>query len=479
MFGRFATLIKPIMDNIFIDLHFWAIPERLVWDNWQKFNGEQKNPGDTTSFIMPTITSPAVTGYTEGSLHDYIGLPTQVPGFENRTDFLRAYALVWNEWYRDENLQNSTYCPTDDGPDVVGNQILLPRGKRKDYFTSALPFAQKHTPVTLPIGGTAPIIGSADIYRNSNSSRWNMFVEGTNTIPTASVLNVSAAGELVTAQYLSMDPNNGIFTDFDAGTRNAFADLSAATAVTINALREAVTVQQLYELDARGGTRYTEIIRAHFGVVSPDARLQRPEYLGGATSYINVSPIAQTAPTAAGITPQGNLSAMATTSMHEKGFVKSFTEHTIIIGMVSVRADLNYQQGLDRKWSRSTRFDFYWPSFANLGEQTIPNKEIYVTGTSTDDDLFGYAERFSEYRYKNSIITGQFRSNSALSLDVWHLAQEFSSLPSLNFQFIQEQPPIDRVIAVTDQPAIILDCFFDEIWARPMPTFSTPGLTKF
>ena len=260
------------------------------------------------------------------------------------------------------------------------------------------------------------------------------------------------------------------------GVSGLYADLSTATAATINQLRQAFQIQRMYERDARGGTRYTEVIRAHFGVTSPDARQQRPEYIGGTTVNININPIAQTAPTVSGQTPQGNLAAMGTVAVQASNIIKSFTEHEIVLGFVSVRADLNYQQGMNRMWSRSTRFDFYWPALSHLGEQSILNKEIYAQGTSADNNVFGYQERYAEYRYKPSQITGLFRSNATASLDTWHLAQEFSSLPSLNAAFIVENPPIDRVVAVPSEPQFILDCFFDFKAARPMPTYATPGL---
>lgn len=479
LFGRLATPLKPIMDNLFIDIHFFSVPLRLVWDNWKKFNGEQKNPGDTTNYLIPTSTAPA-GGYTEASLHDYLGLPTKIAGIENSALFTRAYSRIWNEWYRDENLQQSAYSPTDDGPDTVANQLLLPRGKRKDYFTSALPWAQKAAPVTIPLGGTAPLTGVGTITVNSTLNIPAKVLRA----DTHALHNVSApiytttSGQLQgtggTSPLALLDPNGTL--EYKALGGGLAVDLSTATAQTINQLREAFQVQRMYEKDARGGTRYTELLRAHFGVVSPDARQQRPEYLGGGTSNVNINPIAQTSATESGGTPQANLSAMGTFSAHGKGFVKSFTEHEIILGFVSARADLNYQQGMNRMWSRQTRFDFYWPTLAHLGEQAILNKEIYAQGTSADEDVFGYQERYAEYRFKPSVITGLFRSNATGSLDVWHLGQDFSALPALNGLFIQEQPPIDRIIAVPAEPDFLLDCYFDLKCARPMPTYATPGM---
>lgn len=469
LFGRFATLIKPIMDNLHLDVHFFAVPNRLVWDNWQKFNGEQKNPGDNTNFLVPTITSPS-GGYPEASIYDFMGLPTKIANLEHSALYNRAINLIWNEWYRDENMQNSAYCPSDDGPDDPAQYLINFRGKRKDYFTSALPFAQKSPPISVPLGSFAPVI----------SDNGPIILKG-NVGETASLFSRKPSGGAAADIFVGLTPAGGITEDkllsFDGTNTGLTADLSEATLITINNLREAITIQQIFELDARGGTRYTEILRAHFGVISPDARLQRPEYLGGGTTAINVNPIAQTSSSDAN-SPQANLSAMATTSMHGNGFNKSFTEHELIIGFASIRADLNYQQGLPRKFSRQTRFDYYWPTFAHLGEQAILNKEIFATGTIADDIVFGYAERYADYRYKNSVITGLFRSNATASLDVWGLWQDFAAAPTLNDQFIREQPPVERVVAVSAEPAFILDCFFDEIAARPMPTFSTPGLNK-
>jgi len=475
VFARFNTLIKPIMDNVYLDIHFWSVPIRLLWSNWKKMNGEQDNPADSTTFIMPVITSTAVTGYTEGSIYDYFGLPTKIAGYEHRADFLRAYNLIWNQNYRDENLQNSVIVNTGNGPDATTDYVLLPRGKRKDYFTSALPWAQKSSPVTVPLGTTAPVYGDGKAVG---------FTDGTNEAGTVS--NSSALPNYFLSAYggnvgdatgattvLAASKLVGVVESGDSGL---IADLSTASALTINALRLAFQTQALYERDARGGTRYIELILAHFGIVSPDARQQRPEYLGGFTSNINVSPIAQNSVTAT--TPQANLAAMGTVSNSQKGFIKSFTEHEIVLGFCSARADLNYQQGLNRMWSRSTRFDFFWPDLAHLGEQTILNKEIYTQGTAggaADATAFGYQERFAEYRYKPSQVTGRFRSNCTTPLDYWHLSQEFGSLPALNSTFVVESPPIDRVVAVTTEPDFLADFWFQFTHTRPIPTYSTPG----
>lgn len=454
-FGRLATPLNPFMDNLHLETFFFAVPIRLIWDNWQKFNGEQLNPGDSTDYLVPVATTPATTGYANGSLYDYLGVPTQnVIGNINNLH-ARAYNLIYNEWFRDENLQPSVTVDKGDGPDDPANYTLLKRGKRHDYFTSCLPWPQKGDAVQMPLGTSAPLS-----------------YDGADTGVIFNIKNASGNSVNMTANDVYLKSTSTL----TAGT-DLYADLSTATASTVNQLREAFQIQKLYERDARGGTRYTEIVRSHFGVTSPDHRLQRPEYLGGSHSYINVNPVAQTSSTDA-TTPQGNLAAFGTVSFNGQGhgFTKSFTEHCVLIGLVCVRADMTYQQGINRMFTRQSRWDYYWPALSHIGEQAVLSKEIYADGSANDEDVFGYQERYAEYRYKPSMITGQFRSNYAQSLDVWHLAQDFATRPVLDATFIEENPPIDRVIAVPSEPHFIFDAYFDLKCARPIPTYAVPGM---
>lgn len=462
-FGRLATPLHPIMDNMYLETFFFFVPNRLVWDNWEKFNGQQDNPGDSTDYLVPTLSNNGGSGLNEGTLPDYFGIPTGVTNITGSVSALpfRAYKLIYNEWFRDQNLIDSHPVPKDDGPDSLANNMeLLKRGKRHDYFTSCLPWPQKGDAVSLPLGGEAPVVTDGTTLNLTNAAgtlNRNIFHDD-------SIKGPAYNAPPLTTELAYWGDSTGLQTD-----------LTNATAATINDLREAFQVQKMLERDARSGTRYTEIIQAHFGVTSPDARLQRPEYLGGGSTRVSVSPVPQTSSTDT-TSPQGNLAAFGTVGFDRHGFTKSFTEHGHIIGIACVRADLTYQQGLNRMWSRQDRYDFYWPALAHLGEQAVLNKEIYAQGTAADDDVFGYQERYAEYRYKPSLITGKFRSNSPTSLDTWHLSQDFASLPVLNKTFIEENPPIDRVIAVPSEPHFILDSYFQLKCARPMPMYGVPGL---
>ena len=465
-FGRLATPLHPFMDQLYLSSFFFAVPVRLIWDNFKKFHGEQTDPGDSISYLVPTMDAPAGAGHVVGSLSDYFGIPTGVASLTHSSLWHRAYHAIWNEWFRDENLQNSAHLDTGDGPDTSTNYVLQRRGKRHDYFTSCLPWPQKGTAVGITLAGEAEVHGLG--VENVSPLTGPSTTKETGGTATTSYANYFSTG----SQSFHIEEDTG-----NSGYPGVYADLSTATAQTINSIRLAVTTQQLLEKDARAGTRYTEIIRSHFGVVSPDARQQRPEYLGGSTTLLSVQPVAQTSET--GTTAQGNLAAFGTVSAAGHGFTKSFTEHCVVLGLVSVRSDLTYQQGLDRMFSRSTRYDFYFPCFAHIGEQAVLNKEIYADGSANDELVFGYQERYAEMRFKRSMITGQFRSGAATPLDTWHLSQEFGSLPTLNATFIQEDPPVDRVIATPADPHIILDTYFNYRCARPMPVYSVPGLTRF
>lgn len=491
-FARLATPIKPIMDNIYLDWFFFFVPNRLVWEHWQNFCFEQEDPGDSTDYVIPTITcSSSEKNSLIGTLWDYFGLPVNTTSNISGINALpfRGVYLIWNEWFRDENLQKSVkIIKTDennvvdlnrrseqpswllnaDGTTFINGFPCPPRGKRHDYFTSALPWTQKGPGVNISLTGNAPVFGDGQRLGLAPNSAGNAVGYMSMTDNVGSIFRNADGSE--------WESDQSAFVTSNKSKSGLLADLSDVSAITINGLRTAFQMQKFYERLARGGSRYTEVLRSFFGVVSPDARLQRPEFLGSFTKMVNVNPIAQTSATDT-TSPQGNLSAYGVTASKFHGFTKSFVEHGYIIGFVCARADLTYQQGINKMWLRSTVYDFYWPTFAHLGEQAIELREIYAQGTEADTIVFGYQERYAEYRYKPSQITGKFRSSvTGGNLDVWHLSQFFKNAPTLNEEFITENPPIKRIIAVEDEPEFLIDIGFRYTTVRPMPMFGTPGL---
>ena len=492
-----SPLQVPVMDNVYLDFHFFFVPNRLVWEHWEEFNGQNSTTKgiQTTDYIVPQC-SVKIFEYQDSSLTGYLGVPYKNAGTGSSTFYavnalpFRAIWLIWNEWYRDENLQDPVPVDISDqnrvwtigeSNSVNGLNWWSPpfRNKRHDYMTSSLPWPQKGPGVELPLGGTAPVVGNGMtlglMAGPGGSVRGGLLQGASYTMHVdPSVYGDPAGTEGSTGSQVN-PYSVGVTTDADKS--GLVADLSSATAATINTLRQAFQLQRLYERDARGGTRYTEILRAHFGVVSPDARLQRPEYLGGFSQPMMINPVVQQSSTDS-TSPQGHLSAFGVAGASRRGFVKSFVEHGFVIGFASIRADLSYQQGLNRLWSRKTRFDYFWPVLAHLGEQAVLNKEIYLTGEDDDNDVFGYQERYAEYRYHPSIITGKFNSNADGTMDVWHLAQKFGSRPVLNSDFIREQPPINRISAVNieNTHAFALDVFFKQKATRCMPLYGVPGL---
>lgn len=511
IFCRLATPIVPFMDNLYLETFFFFVPNRLVWKHWENFMGQKDNPNDSTDYLIPQTVAGS-KGFPSGSVADYFGIPTGVQNLSVSSLPFRAYQLIYNEWFRDENLQNCAGAwspdsshkddPIGDWNDINSTDLsVYRRNKYHDYFTSALPWPQKGDAVDVNFGVGGAVAWNSDTfnlsYRNTSGQNFAVVSNPNKRAFISPTIAFGSAGTGVSTISVSAPTFDSTLVGYteEVTYKNPTTDHISSSSIspssidlpylqfvgetgaglTINDLRQAFQVQKLLERDARGGTRYTEILRSHFGVVSPDARLQRPEYLGGSSTRILMNSVAQTAATN-DVTPQANLSAFGLFGDSFHGFSKSFVEHGYIIGLVNVRADLSYQQGVNRMWSRKSRLDFYFPVLAHLGEQAILNKEIYAQGTAADEQVFGYQERFAEYRYSPSVITGKMRSTDPQTLDIWHLAQKFDNLPTLSSQFIQDNPPVSRVVAVQSEPQFILDAWFDLKCVRPMPVYSVPGL---
>lgn len=503
---RMQSLLTPIMDNIYLDYYFFFVPNRIVWDHWREMNGENRESAwaQTTEYEVPQVTAPE-NGWSIGTIADYMGIPTGVSGISVNAMPFRAYAMICDEWFRDQNLVDPLYIPKGDavtagvntrsnpGDYAAGGQPFV-AAKFHDYFTSALPAPQKGSDVSIGLAGSAPVYG------NGNALALLDHLDLSGTIPASPIgatetsssgyqqrpfplsgtghfmfPGAATIGDPSSGPAVGVAPSNHLSSPAASGL---VADLSNASSITINALRMAFQMQKLYEKDARGGTRYIEVLKSHFGVTSPDSRLQRPEYLGGSRVPININQVVQTSETGSG-TPQGNTAAYSVTTDSHKDFTKSFVEHGFVIGVCVARYTHSYQQGIERFWSRKSRFDYYWPVFANIGEQAILNKEIYAQGIAKDDEVFGYQEAWADYRYKPSRVAGEMRSTAAQSLDVWHLADEYAALPSLSAGWIQEnKSTVDRVLAVSEQNAnqLFCDIYIENYTTRPMPMYSIPGL---
>lgn len=483
---RMATPIFPVMDNAFCDFYFFFVPNRLLWEHWKEFMGENKETAwaPKTEYSVPQVTAPK-GGWEEGTLADYLGLPTKVDNISVSALPGRAYGLIYNEWFRNQNVTQPTLVEVtdatttgkNDGSATNDSAITLAKplkaAKVFDYYTGALPEPQKGEPITLPLGGLAPVKSYTESGTVNNNTielvPYNAIAGRVNPKLENDFSDIIANQEF--AKINGQNGNTGEGESIWLAT-----DLSAVTATTINQLRQAFQIQKLLEKDARGGTRYREVLREHFGVISPDSRMQIPEYLGGYRLPINVSQVIQTSSTD-NTSPQGNTAALSVTTMNKSMFTKSFTEHGFIMGLAVVRTDQTYQQGIERMWSRKGRYDYYWPVLANIGEQAILNKEIYAQGSAKDEEAFGYQEAWADYRYKPSKVTGLFRSNAAQSLDSWHYAQDYDALPTLSTAWMeQNDTEMKRTLAVQNQPDFIADFYFMNKTTRCMPVYSIPGL---
>lgn len=491
---RMQTLLTPMMDNVYLDTYYFFVPNRLVWDHWKQFCGENTESAwiPETEYTMPQITAPANSGWSVGTLADYFGIPTGVSGLSVSALPFRAYALIMNEWFRDQNLQDPLVVPTDDSTvagvntgtfvtDVAKGGKPFIAAKYHDYFTSCLPSPQKGPDVLIPAAtaGEYPVVG---LNKTHDPGGFGMFgrVSFYKDIGdrVANGTFASSSGEIKFDEGTSPLSSSGS-KPIGFEPTNLFALSSGGIGATINQLRLAFQIQKFYEQQARGGSRYTEVVRSFFGVTSPDARLQRPEYLGGNRVPINVNQIIQQSGTESSGTPQGTVVGQSLTTDSHSDFTKSFTEHGLIIGVMVARYDHTYQQGLNRLWSRKDKFDFYWPVFANIGEQPVKNKEIFAQGTAKDDEVFGYQEAWADYRYKPNMVTGEMRSAYAQSLDVWHLADDYNALPTLSDAWIREdKSTVDRVLAVQSSVSnqLFADIYVKNLCTRPMPMYSIPGL---
>lgn len=484
---RMATPIFPVMDNAYCDFYFFFVPNRLLWEHWKEFMGENKETAWTpkTEYSVPQVTAPA-GGWEEGTLADYLGLPTKVEGISVSALPGRAYGLIYNEWFRNQNVTQPTLVEVtdatttgkNDGSATNDSAITLAKplkaAKVFDYYTGALPEPQKGEPITLPLGGNAKVQLFKDrevsipVEQDQKIVYTNKAVIGSGNVTMLMTDNISGDNGPI-----GVPTNETGYFDHPAYLG---ANLSNISATTINQLRQAFQIQKLLEKDARGGTRYREVLREHFGVISPDSRMQIPEYLGGYRLPINVSQVIQTS-SSDETSPLGNTAALSVTTMNKPMFTKSFTEHGFIMGLAVVRTDQTYQQGIERMWSRKGRYDYYWPVLANIGEQAILNKEIYAQGNAKDNEAFGYQEAWADYRYKPSKVTGLFRSNAQQSLDAWHYAQDYDALPTLSTAWMEQgEAEMKRTLAVQSQPDFIADFYFMNKTTRCMPVYSIPGL---